>query len=320
MENELVTKHNFILYTSDNDEVKAKMILFDESLWMSQKMMAELFEVDVNTIGEHLANIFNSNELIENSTTRNFRLVQTEGLREVERDVKHYNLDAIIAVGYRINSKKATQFRIWSTKILKEFIVKGFVLDDERLKQGEKFFEKDYFRELLERIRSIRASERRIWLQITDIFQECSTDYLKDSDTAQTFFQTVQNKFHYAITGQTAAEIIYRNADATKPKMNLKTFKNSPNGRVLKSDSEVAKNYIELDSDIIVDDLGIEVANDWHIDNDNFNVDEPVEIKAKELMIKLTFKSKEELENCLVELSSIVDNYKCNVSVQGTDN
>ena len=204
------TNKNFILYTATNGEVKLGVFVSDETLWLSQKNMAELFDVDVRTVNAHLKNIFNEGELIEDSTIRDFRIVQKEGNREVSREVAFYNLDAIIAVGYRVNSRRATQFRIWATNVLKEFIIKGFVLDDERLKQGEHTFKEDFFKELLERVRSIRASERRIYQQITDIFAECSIDYDPKSKTTKEFFATVQNRFHYAITGQTAAEIIYQ--------------------------------------------------------------------------------------------------------------
>ena len=238
------TNKNFILYTATNGEVKLGVFVSDETLWLSQKNMAELFDVDVRTVNAHLKNIFNEGELIEDSTIRDFRIVQKEGNREVSREVAFYNLDAIIAVGYRVNSRRATQFRIWATNVLKEFIIKGFVLDDERLKQGEHTFKEDFFKELLERVRSIRASERRIYQQITDIFAECSIDYDPKSKTTKEFFATVQNRFHYAITGQTAAEIIYQKANSKEPFMGLSTWKNAPEGRVLASDVTVAKNYL----------------------------------------------------------------------------
>lgn len=241
MTNEL----QFVLYNIDKEDVKVKVAVQDETLWATQRGMAELFEVSVPTINEHIKNIYESEELDKESTIRNFRIVQTEGTRQVARDIDFYNLDVVISVGYRVNSRRATQFRIWATKVLKEFIKKGFVLDDERLKQGETVFGKDYFRELLERVRSIRASERRIWQQITDIFAECSIDYDKNSPITQEFYATVQNKFHYAITGQTAAEIIYEKADSTKDNMGLTTWKNSPDGRILKSDVTIAKNYLD---------------------------------------------------------------------------
>jgi len=216
----------------------------DETFWLSQKHMAELFGVEVNTINYHLKEIFKSGELQEDRTIRKIRIVQQEGTRSVQREVVFYDLDAIIAVGYRVNSFQATQFRIWATKVLKEFIIKGFVLDDERLKQGSRFG-KDYFDELLERIREIRASERRFYLKITDIYEQCSIDYNKDAEITQTFFKTVQNKLHWAITGHTAAEIIARRADASEPNMGLKTWKNAPKGKILKGDITIAKNYLE---------------------------------------------------------------------------
>lgn len=241
MTNEL----QFVLYNIDQDDIKVNVAVQDETIWVTQRGMAELFDVSIPTINEHLKNIYESNELGKESTIRNYRIVQTEGTRQVTRDVDFYNLDAIISVGYRVNSRRATQFRIWATKVLKEFIKKGFVLDDERLKQGESVFGKDYFRELLERVRSIRASERRIWQQITDIFAECSIDYDKNSTITQELYATVQNKFHYAITGQTAAEIIYSKADSSKENMGLTTWKHSPDGRILKSDVTIAKNYLD---------------------------------------------------------------------------
>lgn len=236
--------NEFVLYTAEDGDVNLKIFLENETLWLSQKMMGELFEVESHTINYHIKEIYKSEELEELSTTRNFRVVQKEGNRDVAREIVFYNLDIIIAVGYRVNSKRATQFRIWATKILKEYIIKGFVLDDERLKQGQNVFGKDYFKELLERVRSIRASERRIYQQITDVFAECSIDYDPNSETTRNFYATVQNKFHYAITGKTAAEIIHSKADKDEPYMGLKTWKNSPEGRILKSDIKVAKNYL----------------------------------------------------------------------------
>jgi len=233
----------FLLYTTPNAEIKVETYLHDESLWLPQKRMAELFGVDVSTINEHLKNIYKSNELEESATIGKFPIVQIEGSREVKREVNFYNLDAILSVGYRVNSSQATQFRIWATKILKEYIIKGFTIDDDRLKNGQ-YFGKDYFKELLERVRSIRASERRIYQQITDIFAECSIDYDKHAEITSEFYATVQNKFHYAITGKTAAEIVHDNADLSKPYMGLSTWKNAPNGRVLKSDTNIAKNYL----------------------------------------------------------------------------
>ena len=236
---------NFILYTTPNGDVQLDILLQDENLWLTQKGLAELFGVERSVITKHLKNIYDSGELDKVSTCAKFAQVQQEGNRTVRRELEYYNLDAIISVGYRVNSSKATQFRIWATKTLKEFIIKGFVLDDERLKQGQTVFGQDYFRELLERIRSIRSSERRIYQQITDIFAECAIDYDRNSDITKNFYAMVQNKFHYAITGSTAAEIIYQQADASKEQMGLTTWKNAPNGRVLKSDVTVAKNYLQ---------------------------------------------------------------------------
>ena len=236
---------NFILYTTPNGDVQLDILLQDENLWLTQKGLAELFGVERSVITKHLKNIYDSGELDKISTCAKFAQVQQEGNRSVRRELEYYNLDAIISVGYRVNSSKATQFRIWATNTLKEFIIKGFVLNDERLKQGQTVFGQDYFRELLERIRSIRSSERRIYQQITDIFAECSIDYDRNSDITKNFYAMIQNKFHYAITGSTAAEIIYQQADASKEKMGLTTWKNAPDGRVLKSDVTVAKNYLQ---------------------------------------------------------------------------
>ena len=242
---ELAKQINFIVYSMPDADVKVNTVLKNETIWLSQKEMSELFGCSSDNIGLHLKNIFESGELEKNRTAEDFSVVQKEGSRYVNRKTTFDNLDAIISVGYRVNSAKATQFRIWATNVLKEFIKKGFVLDDERLKQGENVFGKDYFHELLERVRSIRASERRIWQQITDIFAECSIDYDKDSSITKKFFATVQNKFHYAITGQTACEIVYEKADHTKENMGLTTWKNSPDGRILKSDVNIAKNYLD---------------------------------------------------------------------------
>ncbi|VJB15095.1 virulence protein [Streptococcus pneumoniae] len=236
---------NFILYTTPNGHVQLDILLQDENLWLTQKGLAELFGVERSVITKHLKNIYDSGELDKVSTCAKFAQVQQEGNRAVRRELEYYNLDAIISVGYRVNSSKATQFRIWATKTLKEFIIKGFVLDDERLEQGQTVFGQDYFRELLERIRSIRSSERRIYQQITDIFAECAIDYDQNSDITKNFYAMVQNKFHYAITGSTAAEIIYQQADASREKMELTSWKNAPDGRVLKSDVTVAKNYLQ---------------------------------------------------------------------------
>ncbi len=237
-------KNNFVLYTDSNGEVKVEVFLQNETLWLTQKAMSQLFDVGVPAIAKHLANIYESGELQQDATISILETVQQEGKRTVKRKLTFYNLDAIIAVGYRVNSKRATQFRIWATKVLKEYIIKGFVLDDDRLKQAKTVFGKDYFDELIERVRSIRASERRIYQKITDIFAECSIDYDKDSKITREFYATVQNKFHYAITGQTAAEIIYHRADKNLPNMGLTTWKNAPKGRILKSDTQIAKNYL----------------------------------------------------------------------------
>ena len=235
----------FLIYNVPTEDVTVNAIIKDETIWLTQKAMAELFGVEVPAISKHLANIFEEGELSVDSTVSKMEIVQQEGSRNVKRKVDFYNLDAIISVGYRVNSGRATQFRIWATKVLKEYMTKGFALDDERLKQGKTAFGKDYFRELLERVRSIRASERRIWQQITDIFAECSIDYDKDSEVTHDFYAMVQNKFHYAITGQTAAEIIAAKADRTQKNMGLTTWKHAPAGRILKSDVTVAKNYLE---------------------------------------------------------------------------
>ena len=236
-------QHEILLYTGPDGTVRVEVTFEDETFWLTQRRMAELFGVDVRTISYHLAEIFNSNELNELATIRKSWIVQTEGAREVRREVEFYSLDAIIAVGYRVNSRQATQFRIWATQVLRDFLVKGFVLDDERLKQGSRFG-KDYFDELLERIRSIRASERRFYLKITDIYEQCSIDYNCAAEITEMFFATVQNKLHWAITGKTAAELIADRANAGQPHMGLTTWKNAPDGRVLKSDVTVAKNYM----------------------------------------------------------------------------
>ena len=234
---------NILLYKTKQGEARIEVVFNNETFWMSQKRMAVLYGVEVPTINYHLSQIYESGELTEQATIRNILIVQTEGNREVNRPQMLYNLDAIIAVGYRVNSYQATQFRIWATSVLKEMIVKGFVLDDERLKQG-KHFGKDYFDDLLERIREIRASERRYYQKITDIYAECSADYDPKSETTQQFFKMVQNMMHWAVTHQTAAEIIYSRADAEMPHMGLTTWKNAPDGRVQKSDTIVAKNYL----------------------------------------------------------------------------
>ena len=234
---------NILLYKTKQGETHVEVIFNSETFWMSQKRMADLFGVDVRTINYHLGQIYESGELTKEATIRKIGIVQSEGERDVERTPIFYNLDAIIAVGYRVNSYQATQFRIWATSVLKEMIVKGFVLDDERLKQG-KHFGKDYFDDLLERIREIRASERRYYQKITDVYAECSADYDPKAETTQLFFKMVQNMMHWAVTHQTAAEIIYSRADAEMPHMGLTTWKNAPDGRVQKSDTIVAKNYL----------------------------------------------------------------------------
>lgn len=230
----------FLLYTSPNGEVKVEVILNNETVWLTQKSIAQLFGVQVPAISKHLKNIFESGELNENSVVS---VLETTAADGKSYQVKYFNLDAIISVGYRVNSRQATQFRIWATKTLKEYIVKGFILDDKRLKNG-RYFGKDYFKELLERVRSIRSSERRIYQQITDIFAECSIDYDPQSDITSEFYAGVQNKFHFAIHGNTAAEIIYKKADSEKEFMGLSTWRNAPDGRILKSDSKIAKNYL----------------------------------------------------------------------------
>ena len=239
----------FLLYTTKDSDVKVEIFMHNETVWLPQKRMAELFGVQRPAITKHLKNIFESGELTEEEVSSILEQTTPHGAIEGQtqtQEVKYYNLDAILSVGYRVNSSQATQFRIWATKILKEYIIKGFAMDDNRLKNGQ-HFGKDYFKELLERVRSIRASERRIYQQVTDIFAECSFNYDKNSQTTKDFYATVQNKFHFAITGKTAAEIVYENADISKPNMGLSTWKNSPDGRVLKSDTTVAKNYLHED-------------------------------------------------------------------------
>ena len=236
---------SFLLYTSNQGEVRVKVALEEETVWLSQKAMASLFGVSKKTISEHLINIYDTLELEKTTTVRNFRTVQQEGDREVTRNIEYYNLDAIISVGYRVNSVEATQFRKWATKTLKEFLIKGFAIDDERLKQGKTLFGKDYFDELLERVREIRASERRFYQKITDIYADASIDYDPNAEITRTFYKTVQNKLHWAITGHTAAELITERADSKKPNMDLKTWKKAPKGKVLKSDVSVAKNYLK---------------------------------------------------------------------------
>ena len=234
----------FFLYPLPNNEGEVSALIKDDTIWLTQKSMAHLFGVNLPAISKHLKNIFEEGELEINSTVSKMEIVQNEGGREVKRSIDFYNLDAIISVGYRVSSQKATRFRQWATKVLNEYIRKGFVMDDERLKQGETIFGKDYFRELLERVRSIRASERRIWQQITDIYAECSTDYDRTSPETKEFYAMIQNRFHYAITGHTAAEIVYNKANHNQQNMGLTTWKYAPDGRILKSDVSVAKNYL----------------------------------------------------------------------------
>ncbi|WP_158107850.1 virulence RhuM family protein [Vibrio furnissii] len=236
----------FLLYTAPNGDIKVEVLLSGETIWLTQKRIAQLFGVGVPAISKHLDNIYDSGELQREATISILETVQQEGKREVKRKLEYYNLDAVISVGYRVNSAQATQFRIWATQLIKDYIIKGFAMDDERLKNG-RFFGKDYFKELLERVRSIRASERRIYQQITDIFAECSIDYDPKSETTRLFYAHVQDKFHFAITGHTAAEIIALKADANQPLMGMTTYKNAPSGRVLKSDTTVAKNYLSED-------------------------------------------------------------------------
>ena len=236
-------EHEIVLYQIDKTNICVSVFFREETFWMTQKAMAELFDCSTDNISLHLKNIFREEELDEKSTTEFFSVVQKEGNRNVSRNIKCYNLDAIIAVGYRVNSKKATRFRQWATKTLKEYIIKGFVLNDDMLKNG-KPFGKDYFDELLERIREIRASERRAYQKITDIFEQCSYDYDKNSETTKAFYAFVQNKLHFAITGKTAAELIYERADSEKPSMGLTTWKDAPDGKILKRDIGIAKNYL----------------------------------------------------------------------------
>lgn len=238
----------FLIYNTTEGDVSVNAVVKDETIWLTQKAMAQLFGVQPPAISKHLKNIFEEGELDEKVVVSKMEITTPHGAmpeKTQTNDVNFYNLDAIISVGYRVNSRRATQFRIWATSVLKEYMTKGFALDDERLKQGRTAFGKDYFRELLERVRSIRASERRIWQQVTDIFAECSIDYDKDATITKEFYAMVQNKFHYAITGQTAAEIVYTRADHTKDHMGLTTWKNAPDGRVLKSDVSTAKNYLD---------------------------------------------------------------------------
>lgn len=232
----------FLMYRSDEEDVSVNALIKDETIWLNQKAMAELFGCSTDNISLHLKNIFSEGELEKDAVTEKISATANDGKKYL---TQFYNLDAIISVGYRVSSRKATRFRIWATSILKEYMIKGFAMDDERLKQGKTAFGKDYFRELLERVRSIRASERRIWQQITDIFAECSIDYDKNSPVTHDFYAMVQNKFHFAIVGQTAAEIVYTKADRTKENMGLTTWKNAPDGRILKYDVGIAKNYLD---------------------------------------------------------------------------
>ncbi|ERM80916.1 hypothetical protein P872_11090 [Rhodonellum psychrophilum GCM71 = DSM 17998] len=232
-------QNEFIFYTTPEGEVKLNVLLENETIWLTQEQMSQLFERERSVITKHIGNVFGEGELEEKSNVQNLHIGGSD------KPVKFYNLDVIISVGYRVKSQRGTQFRIWATKTLKEYIIKGFVLDDNRLKQGEAVFGKDYFKELLERVRSIRASERRIYQQITDIFAECSIDYDPKAELTQNFYSMVQNKFHFAITGQTAAEIIYKNANAKKENMGLTTWKNAPEGRIVKTDTTIAKNYLQ---------------------------------------------------------------------------
>lgn len=238
----------FLIYHSEAEDVAVNALIKDETVWLTQKAMAQLFEVDKSSISRHLKNIFAEGELDEEVVVAKIATTTQHGAIEgkiQKNTTAFYNLDAIISVGYRVNSRRATNFRIWATGILKEYMIKGFAMDDQRLKQSKAVFGKDYFKELLERVRSIRASERRIWQQITDIFAECSIDYDKTAEITREFYAMVQNKFHYAIAGQTSAEIIYTKADSKKENMGLSTWKNAPNGRILKSDVAVAKNYLD---------------------------------------------------------------------------
>lgn len=249
MENNLnPNQSEFLLYVSQAGEVKVDVLLQDETVWLTQKGMQELFEKAKSTISEHISNVFEEGELDEKVVVRDFRTTSPHGAikgKTQENTVRYYNLDVIISVGYRVKSQRGTQFRIWATKVLREFIIKGFAMDDERLKQGSAQFGKDYFDELLERIREIRASERRFYQKITDIYAQCSIDYDPKAEISQTFFKTVQNKLHWAITGHTAAEIIKERADAKKPHMGLTTWKSAPKGKVLKTDIKTAKNYLK---------------------------------------------------------------------------
>lgn len=239
----MIQEHEIVLYQVEDTNICVNVVFKDETFWMTQKAMAELFDVNVPAISKHLSNIFEEGELFKEATVSKMEIVQMEGNRKVKREPEFYNLDAIIAVGYRVNSKKATRFRQWATKTLKDYITKGFVLNDDMLKNG-KPFGKDYFDELLERIREIRASERRAYQKITDVFEQCSYDYDKNSDITKAFYAFVQNKLHFAVTGKTAAELVYERVNAEKPAMELTTWKDAPDGKILKRDISVAKNYL----------------------------------------------------------------------------
>ena len=248
MNTDITKQMEMVLYRIEDDNVTVSALIKDETIWLTQKAMAELFGIDKSGISRHLSKIFETGELDEKVVVAKIATTTQHGAMQDKTQTtptNYYNLDAIISVGYRVNSIQATKFRIWATNILKEYMIKGFAMDDERMKQGKTAFGKDYFRELLERVRSIRASERRIWQQITDIFAECSIDYDKNSDITYRFYATIQNKFHYAITSKTAAEIVYQQADHTKENMGLTTWKNAPDGRILKSDTPIAKNYLD---------------------------------------------------------------------------
>lgn len=287
--------NDILLYTALTGNIKIEVYFEGETFWLSQRKMAELFGVDVRTVNEHLQNIYKTNELKIEATIRKFRIVQTEGTREVSREVEFYNLDAIIAVGYRVNSYQATQFRIWATQTLKEFIVKGFVLNDEMLKNG-KPFGKDYFDELLERIREIRASERRAYQKLADIFEQCSVDYSPQAEETKLFYAMVQNKLHFAITGQTAAEIVHSRADRDKENMGLSTWKNAPGGKIMKSDVRVAKNYL---SEKEIGDLNLLVSA--YLDLAEFQARRSMSMSMKDWVIRtnkfLDSNSLEVLEN-----------------------
>ena len=239
----MIQEHEIVLYQVEDTNICVNVVFKDETFWMTQKAMAELFDVNVPAISKHLSNIFEEGEIFKEATVSKMEIVQMEGNRKVKREPEFYNLDAIIAVGYRVNSKKATRFRQWATKTLKDYITKGFVLNDDMLKNG-KPFGKDYFDELLERIREIRASERRAYQKITDVFEQCSYDYDKNSDITKAFYAFVQNKLHFAVTGKTAAELVYERVNAEKPAMGLTTWKDAPDGKILKRDISVAKNYL----------------------------------------------------------------------------